>query len=73
MSPQTTFDFNLAEAKQVSVSIIDELGRTVREVVNESMSAGNHKIAVPSADLANGKYFVVLRTDFYSQILKLIV
>ncbi|MEM0964053.1 MAG: T9SS type A sorting domain-containing protein [Bacteroidota bacterium] len=52
----------LAEAEAVTVEVIDILGRRVAVVAQgESLSAGEHSLALPS-DLAAGAYVVNVRT-----------
>jgi hypothetical protein len=49
---------SLTEGKQVAVSISDMQGRKVMDVTNAAYAAGNYTLAIPSATLNAGIYFV---------------
>ena len=43
-NPQTTISFTLAQSEAVRIDIINVLGRIVRTLKNETMSAGTHEV-----------------------------
>lgn len=55
--------FNLAAQTNVTVAVVDGLGRIVSVVTNGSMGAGNHEVAINTANLASGVYNVMVTTD----------
>lgn len=60
---QATLTFNLATAKNVQVEVVDQLGRTVSQVANETLDAGAHSFTINTSDLAAGVYNVVMHTE----------
>ena len=56
-STVATIEFNLATSSVVEINIVDMLGRNILNVAKENMSAGNHKVSVPAAQLNSGIYF----------------
>lgn len=56
-NPTTTIQFDLPEAAQVRVDVVDMLGRQVMTVPEQAMTAGaNQRIALDASDLASGIY-----------------
>ena len=58
----TTIDFVLPIASDVSLSVIDGLGREVATVAKEHFDTGNHTIAFSTAFLTAGTYTYILHT-----------
>ncbi|MBK9732219.1 MAG: T9SS type A sorting domain-containing protein [Chitinophagaceae bacterium] len=71
MSTSATLELNLAEANNVNIAITDLSGRMITEVLNEQLSAGNHTIYFQTPQLANGMYFVQVRTLNENRMIKL--
>ena len=43
--------------------VVDELGRVLSVVANESMNSGAHKLTINTLGLSTGVYNVTIRTD----------
>lgn len=68
ISPNPAIDyanlsFNLSEATNVQVTVVDALGRTVLTVADENMTSGSHDIRVNTASLASGVYLIKVATN----------
>ncbi|MCB2207525.1 MAG: M20/M25/M40 family metallo-hydrolase [Bacteroidetes bacterium] len=59
---QTTIDINLSENSEVSIVIIDQLGRKVSDVYNGKLAKGTHQIQ-PDIYLENGYYHMIMQTS----------
>ncbi len=65
-NPTTTITFDLPETAEVSVGIVDLLGRTVMTLPAQRMEAGaNRTMEVDASHLASGTYLyrVIVRTQ----------
>ena len=60
---QATLTFTLAAAKNVQIEVVDQLGRTVAQVANETLDAGAHSFTISTSALAAGVYNVVMHTE----------
>jgi len=49
-NPSTTIEFSLSTIKQVSITVYDILGRQIRKLVDDRLSAGLHKVTWDAAD-----------------------
>ena len=56
----SVLDLTLREPGDVSVRVVDGLGRTVRRVARAGRSVGSTPVTVPTDGLAPGTYFVVV-------------
>ncbi len=56
-SDNTIIRYTLDQPAHVTLSVVDELGRTVRILTDEHQQAGSHAEAFPAAELKNGCYF----------------
>jgi hypothetical protein len=54
--------FSLSTSSMVSLKLYNTAGQLVREVINEYKSAGNYNIDLNTKGLAQGTYFLVLKT-----------
>ncbi len=64
----TNIKFSLANSASVTVTIADMSGRTINEVSFASLTAGEHIVPVPTANLAAGDYIYVVHTSTGSGI-----
>jgi len=67
-NPETQIGFSLARASHVRLDIINLLGRTVRTLADEQLSAGRWQVLWDARDdrgvaVSSGVYFYRLRTD----------
>ncbi len=77
-NPSTTIRFVLPKQENVSLHIIDLLGRRVRTLVENRMDAGEHSILWDGrddagADVAAGVYFALLRVGDEMMTIKLLL
>jgi len=67
-NPGTTLAFDLPAAAQVRLTVYDRLGRAVRELMNQKMTAGAHQVYWGGVDdhgaqVGSGLYFYRLETQ----------
>ncbi len=61
-STEATLSFNLGEAGNVHVKLLDYTGREVADVVNKEMNMGVQNVSISTAGLASGNYLVLIET-----------
>ncbi|GAB5521940.1 MAG: choice-of-anchor B family protein [Rhodothermales bacterium] len=59
----------LTEAEQVTITLTDVLGRTVRTVHEGPLEAATHRLRIDTADLASGNYLIRIQTDTFTRTL----
>ncbi|MFA6569814.1 MAG: T9SS type A sorting domain-containing protein [Bacteroidota bacterium] len=62
VSTSSVLNFSLAKSNKVKISVVNQLGETVKLVSNDMMSEGQHTVNLQLPELADGHYFVVLQT-----------
>ena len=77
-NPQTTLHFSLARSGPVRLDVFDLQGRLVRELVNESLHAGEHGVTwdgrtASGSAAASGTYFARLKAEREQQSIKLML
>jgi len=72
-SEETTFAFELDAAMQVSISIVDMMGREVATAADRYFSAGSHQIEWNSGNLPQGQYFYKLQTDKHVEVKAMLI
>jgi hypothetical protein len=72
-NPTTTIGFGLPARSQVTIRVIDILGRTVDQLDLGSMSAGTHEVEYDASALSSGVYFYRIDTDLSSQTRKMVL
>ncbi len=77
-NPTTVIDFALPRQSEVVMEVFNILGQRVRQLVNETLPAGNHTVIFDGRDddggeLASGIYLYRIRTDGYSQSRKMML
>jgi len=70
---QTTIQYTLTEASNVSFTVTDLAGRIVKVIENQNLSAGNHNIVLNAADFAAGAYNYTLTSNGKSVTKKMFV
>ncbi len=53
----TTFYFTLPEMAKVNLNVYNQHGQLVRQVINEEMSSGEHKVVLSTQELKPGVYY----------------
>jgi hypothetical protein len=61
-SYQTTIGIHLSENSEVSIVLIDQLGRKVTDIYSGELTKGVHSIQ-PDIRLENGYYHLILQTE----------
>lgn len=69
----TTVYFYTRSSEEVSIELVDMLGKVVRSQELGGLSAGEHRIDVPRLSLSKGVYFVRLNIGTTTTIRKLII
>ncbi|HRY32576.1 MAG TPA: dockerin type I domain-containing protein [Bacteroidales bacterium] len=54
---ETMVSFSIPEAGMVHLSLVNALGQTVKQLVNEQLQAGSHQIVLDGSDLGAGSYY----------------
>ena len=70
---QYIINFTNNTLSNVKLYIIDELGYTVKYLINERFSSENNSISVSTSDLHSGKYFIKLEQDGKIDLKQLII
>lgn len=68
----TTLEFNATETKNISISILDVVGRTVKNIPTKKLQSGENKITIDLTELNNGIYFCQINSVENLQTIKLI-
>lgn len=72
-NPATTISFSLPATGPVSVVAYDLMGRVVRTIMNQNLSAGSHTCTFAADDLPSGAYFLKLQHDQREAALKVVL
>jgi len=70
---QTTIRFALPEASDVSLSVYDVTGREVATLVNQRLSAGEHRATIDASALSSGVYFYRLEAGNLVETKKMVL
>jgi hypothetical protein len=72
-NPQTSLSYHIHETSQVSLTIVDLLGRQVASLVNGLRLPGDYLASWNASSFPSGIYFAVLRVHNFSETKKLIL
>ncbi|HHZ15426.1 MAG TPA: S8 family serine peptidase [Candidatus Cloacimonetes bacterium] len=77
-NPNTTISFSLKHKAQVNLTIYNQRGQKVRELIDEIMPAGNHHLTWNGTDdngkgVSSGVYFYKMQSDNYTSTRKMIM
>ena len=72
-NPTTVISFALPKAMDVNIAVYNSLGQKVKELVNNTMSAGNHSVEMNGTDLTSGMYFYRISTPEFSKTMKMML
>ncbi len=61
-NPVVNITFNLAENQPVNITVFDIHGRTIANLIDETLPAGRHRCQWKAVGQASGAYFVVLKS-----------
>ena len=68
----TTLEFELSRKINVSISILDVLGKTVKNISTSKFESGINRVAIDLSELKPDIYFCLIKTDTDVQIAKLL-
>jgi hypothetical protein len=69
----TLISYNLSKPCYVTLNVYDALGREVKTLVKQNMSAGAHIVNFDASDLSSGVYFCRLEANGTSSVKKMII
>jgi pectate lyase len=72
-NPSTTINFEIPKSGVVSLKVYDIYGREIATLVEGVKSAGSHTVEFNGSNLSSGVYFARLRSNSFSQTIKLIL
>ncbi|MBL0062183.1 MAG: T9SS type A sorting domain-containing protein [bacterium] len=72
-NPETVIEFALPTASKAALKVFDITGREVETLVDEQLTAGNHRVQFDGSRLASGVYFYSLRTASQSLTRKMVL
>ncbi|MFH1196335.1 MAG: DJ-1/PfpI family protein [bacterium] len=72
-NPNTNIVFSLSAGDFISLNVYDSLGRIVRNILNEYMPAGEHRVNFDASYLVSGVYFYKLSKDDMIQTKKMLL
>ena len=70
-NPSTKFNYTLAEAGEVKITLHNLLGQTIRDILNETQSAGIYTQSLDLTNLPSGVYYYKIATRNYNSTKKL--
>jgi len=72
-NPSTAISFSLPATEKVTLKVFNTVGEEVAILVDEIKEAGTHKVNWDATGLTSGIYFYQLKTEYFSDIKKLIL
>lgn len=73
VTDNSILSFELGERANVQMDAMDVMGRKVFELVNGSLSQGQHQYNIPRSELSNGMYFVRMSVGEKTTMVKFMV
>ena len=72
-NPTTSIRFGLPTESNVRLSVFNILGQEVALLVNQTMSAGYHKVDFDASQLTSGLYFYKVQAENFVQVKKMLL
>ena len=72
-NPSSTVRYELPQPCHTRVDLFDQLGRLVRELVNEGQTEGYHELKIDAKNLATGMYFLRVEAGNHIEAIKLLL
>ena len=60
-NPSTRIDFDVPETGQVKLTVYNVIGQEVAELINNTITAGQHEVTFNASSLPSGAYFYKLQ------------
>ncbi|MFC2102829.1 T9SS type A sorting domain-containing protein [Bacteroidota bacterium] len=70
-NPNTTINFAIPEAAEVTIKVFNTLGEEVATLVNKNMETGNHTVNFDASGLNSGMYFYKIEAGSFTQVKKM--
>jgi len=72
-NPDATISFDLKHTQVVQIKIFNILGQLVKEIINDQLTRGNHKVIINNIDLSSGVYFLNFNGEEISEQRKIVI
>ena len=72
-NPTTKIDFALPRDGNVKITVFDNSGKQISEIVNGFRSAGYHTVEFNAANISSGVYFYKLESNEFSKVMKMTI
>lgn len=72
-NPITNIRFSIPVEQKVTIKIYDLLGREVKAVLDERITAGQHQIQFDGTGLASGLYFYGMKAGSFNKVRKFLL
>ena len=72
-NPTTKIDFQLPTDGNVKITVYDNSGKLISEIVNGFRTAGYHTVNFDAANISSGVYFYKLESGNFSKVMKMTV
>jgi hypothetical protein len=72
-NPATTISYSIPKISFVSLKVYDILGREIKTLVNEDMTAGNYSVNFDASNLAPGIYFYTIKAGAFVRCKKMVL
>jgi len=72
-NPETIIGFGIPKRSNVNIKLYDQLGREIKVLVDEVISAGNFQYKLNGTDLSSGVYYYRIQADDYTDAKKLLL
>ena len=72
-NPSTNISYSIPEISNVSIVVIDLLGREIQTLVNEEQQIGHHEITFDASKYSSGVYFYRIQAGNFVQIKKMVL
>jgi DNA-binding beta-propeller fold protein YncE len=69
----TTIVFDAKTSGSFILSLLNSQGKLVKKVMNNYLTAGNHKVKADFSDVQNGIYFLSLANGFKTRAIKIVI
>ena len=72
-NPTTNIQFDLVESSYVNLTVFNNIGEKVAELLDENMKSGHHSIDFNGTDLSSGVYFYKISANGFNDIKKMLL
>jgi hypothetical protein len=72
-NPQTTISYSIPDAGYVKLVVFDNLGREVKTLVDQNLSAGSYSVDFNATDLSSGTYYYRIEAGAFNQTRRMLV